>query len=154
MQKTYPLNVTYIWVYMVSCQWLMIKCNVINEYREVASIAFISLFNAHYFTIKWKVSNLLIASAWRKGILTSTISEQMETESFPSTYVFPSIKGLENRHPITSLYFASLYPSLIITYNFLPDKIILFQKYANSLKESGKKLHEINFKFNDHNVLA
>ena len=48
----------------LSYQWLMIKCNVINEYREVASIEFISLFDAHYFAIGMKVSNLLSANAW------------------------------------------------------------------------------------------
>jgi len=100
------------------------------------------------------MSNLLSASAWREGILTSTILEQTETESFPGTYVFPPIKGLKNRRPVTGLDFASLYPSLIMTYNLSPDKMILSQKHADSLKESGKKLHEINFKFNDHDVLA
>ncbi|PKK59165.1 DNA/RNA polymerase [Rhizophagus irregularis] len=138
----------------LSCQRLMVKQNAINEYREVASIAFISLSDAHYFAIGMKVSNLLSASAWREGILTSTISERTEIESFPGAYVFPPIKGLENRRPVTSLDFASLYPSLIMTYNLSPDKIILSQKHADSLKESGKKLHEINFKFNDHDVLA
>src|SRR3954469_19389919 len=49
----------------LSCQRLMIKRNVINEYREVANIAFISLFDTHYFAIGMKVSNLLSASAWR-----------------------------------------------------------------------------------------
>src|SRR6185295_8306923 len=33
----------------LSCQRLMIKRNVINKYREVSSIAFLSLFDAHYF---------------------------------------------------------------------------------------------------------
>ena len=41
-----------------------------------------------------------------------------------------------------------------MTYNLLPDKIILSQERAKSLKESGKKLHEINFKFNSRDVLA
>ncbi|CAI2189496.1 12734_t:CDS:2, partial [Funneliformis geosporum] len=138
----------------LSCQRLMIKRNVINEYREVASIAFISLFDTHYFAIGMKVSNLLSASAWREGILTSTISERMETESFPGAYVFPPMKGLENKRPVTGLDFASLYPSLIMTYNLSPDKIILSRKHAESLRDSGKRLHEINFKFNGNDVLA
>ncbi|CAB4480535.1 unnamed protein product [Rhizophagus irregularis] len=135
----------------LSCQRLMIKHNVINEYREVASIAFISLFDAHYFAIGMKVSNLLSASAWREGILTSTISERTETESFPGAYVFPPIKGLKNKCPVTGLDFRSLYPSLIMTYNLSPDKIILFQERA---EQSGKKLHEISFKFNNQDCLA
>src|SRR6185437_4372010 len=135
----------------LSCQRLMIKRNVINEYREVASIAFISLYDAHYFAIGMKVSNLLSASAWQEGILTSTISERMETESFPGVYVFSPIKGLENKRPVTGLDFASLYPSLIITYNLSSDKIILSRERA---EQSGKKLHKISFKFNNQDCLA
>ncbi|CAB5387554.1 unnamed protein product [Rhizophagus irregularis] len=101
-----------------------------------------------------KVSNLLSASAWREGVLTSTISERTETESFPGAYVFPPIKGLENRRPVTGLDFGSLYPSLIMTYNLSPDKIILSRKHAEFLRDSGKTLHEINFKFNGIDVLA
>ncbi|GBB93123.1 hypothetical protein RclHR1_21130001 [Rhizophagus clarus] len=96
----------------------------------------------------------LSASAWRKGVLTSTISERTETESFPDAYVFPPIKGLKNRRPVIGLDFRSLYLSLIMTYNLLPDKIILSQKHAEFLRDSGKMLHEINFKFNGIDVLA
>ncbi|GBB91215.1 hypothetical protein RclHR1_01840012 [Rhizophagus clarus] len=139
----------------LSCQWLMIKRNVINEYRKVASIAFILLFDAHYFAIGMKVRNLLSAGAWQEGILTSTIPcEQTETGKYPGAYVFPLVKGLENRRPVTGLDFASLYPSLIMTYNLSPDKIILSRERSESPKESGKKLHEINFKFNGRDVLA
>ena len=30
------------------CQELLVKLSVINDYREVASIAYVSLFDAHY----------------------------------------------------------------------------------------------------------
>jgi len=49
----------------------------------------------------------------------------METESFLGAYVFSPIKELKNRRPVTGLDFASLYLSLIMTYNLSPDKIIL-----------------------------
>ncbi|PKK58991.1 DNA/RNA polymerase [Rhizophagus irregularis] len=139
----------------ISCQRLMVKHNAINEYREVASVAFISLYDSHYFAVGMKVQNLLNAGAWREGILTSTIPcEQTETGKYSGAYVFPPVKGLENRRPVTGLDFASLYPSLIMTYNLSPDKIILSREHAETLKESGKKLHEINFKFNGRDVLA
>ncbi|CAB5209662.1 unnamed protein product [Rhizophagus irregularis] len=148
----------------LSCQRLMIKRNYteygasFSEIKDTivpgkldTSIAFISLYDAHYFAIGMKVSNLLSASVWWEGILTSTISERTETESFPGAYVFPPIKGLENKHPVTGLDFASLYPSLIMTYNLSPDKIILSRERA---EQSGKKLHEISFKFNNRDCLA
>ncbi|CAI2195847.1 1284_t:CDS:10, partial [Funneliformis geosporum] len=77
-----------------------------------------------------------------------------ESRKYPGVYVFLPIKGFKNKHPVTGLDFTSLYPSLIITYNLSSDKIILSQKYAESLRDSGKILYEINFKFNGNNVLA
>ena len=130
----------------LSCQRLMVKHNAINKYREVASVAFLSLFDAHYFAGGMKVCNLLSASAWQRGILTSMISsQQTETGKFPGAYVFPPVKGLENRRPVTGLDFALLYPSLIMTYNLSPDKIILSQEHAVSVEQSDKKLHKIEF---------
>src|SRR6185295_10762653 len=57
------------------CQELMEKQNVINNYREMASIAFVSLFDSHYYAIGMKVRNLLGAEAWKKDILFTTIKE-------------------------------------------------------------------------------
>ncbi|CAI2196705.1 8730_t:CDS:1, partial [Funneliformis geosporum] len=86
----------------LSCQRLMVKRNAINEYREVASVAFISLYDSHYFAVGMKVRNLLSAGAWQEGILTSTIPcEQTETGKYPGAYVFPPVKGLENKRPVT-----------------------------------------------------
>ncbi|CAI2182618.1 3113_t:CDS:2 [Funneliformis geosporum] len=104
----------YFIINTISCQWLIVKRNVINEYREIASIAFLSLFDVHYFAGEIK---------------------QMETGKYPDTYVFSPIKGLENKHPVTGLDFASLYPNLIMTYNLSPDKIILSRKYAEFLRD-------------------
>ena len=82
----------------ISCQRLMVKRNAINEYREVAFVAFISLYDSHYFAVGMKVRNLLSAYAWQEGILISTIPyEQTETGKYFGTYVFPPVKGLENR---------------------------------------------------------
>ncbi|CAG8807960.1 15731_t:CDS:1, partial [Gigaspora rosea] len=33
----------------LSCQKLIVKRNVINDYREVASITYVSLFDSHYY---------------------------------------------------------------------------------------------------------
>src|SRR3954447_10777209 len=145
----------YCIINALSCQRLMVKHNAINKYREVASVAFLSLFDTHYFARGMKVCNLLSASAWQRGILTSMISsQQTETGKFPGAYVFPPVKGLENRHPVISLDFASLYPSLIMTYNLLFDKIILSQEHVESVEQSDKKLHKIEFLFNNNSQRA
>src|SRR4051794_281319 len=101
---------------LISEKSLKKKGLLINKYREVASIAFVSLYDAHYFAGGMKVCNLLSASAWQRGILTSMIQcQQTETGKYPGAYVFSPKKGLENSHPITGLNFASLYLCLIMT---------------------------------------
>ncbi|POG72665.1 hypothetical protein GLOIN_2v1477577 [Rhizophagus irregularis DAOM 181602=DAOM 197198] len=77
-------------------------------------------------------------------------SQQTETGKYPGAYVFTPVKGLENRRPVTGLDFASLYLNLIITYNLSPDKIILSQEHAVSVEQSDKKLHKIEFLFNNN----
>ncbi|CAB5351845.1 unnamed protein product [Rhizophagus irregularis] len=77
-------------------------------------------------------------------------SQQTETGKYPGAYVFPPVKGLKNRRPVTGLDFASLYLNLIITYNLSPDKIILSQEHAVSVEQSDKKLHKIEFLFNNN----
>ena len=121
------------------CQELMVKHNVINDYREVSSIAYVSLSDSHYFAGGMKVCNLLGAEAWSSNILYSMIaSENTESGKYPGAYVITAIKGLENKRPVTGLDFASLYPSLIMTYNLSPDKIILSREEAINVSDSGK----------------
>ncbi|RHZ87187.1 hypothetical protein Glove_40g157 [Diversispora epigaea] len=112
----------------LSCQRLMVKHNVINEYRK---------------------------KVWELGFL-NTMNPQKQTESgkYPGAYVFPPEKGLENKRPVTSLDYASLYPSLIMTYNLSPDKIILTREHAISVARSGKKLHRIDFQFKGSDIIA
>ena len=55
--------VKYCIIDALNCQQLMVKHNVINEYREVVSISFLSLYDAHYFAGGMKVCNLLGANA-------------------------------------------------------------------------------------------
>ena len=97
--KTSSLHVTiehmhvianYYMINGLSCQQLMVKHNMFNEYREISSIAFLSLFNTHYFSGEMKVQNLLSASTWQQGILTSMISHKQteKMDKYPRAYVF------------------------------------------------------------------
>ncbi|GES85640.1 ribonuclease H-like domain-containing protein [Rhizophagus clarus] len=61
------------------CQELMIKSNIINDYRKMASIAHISSFDSHYYAIGMK----------------------KVSGKFPEAYVFLPEKGLENKRPVT-----------------------------------------------------
>ncbi|CAG8629296.1 1339_t:CDS:2 [Cetraspora pellucida] len=80
----------------LSCQELMVKRNVINDYREVVSIAYVSLFDSHYYAEGMKVCNLLGAEAWKRDILITLISsEWTEKGTFPGAYVFSLDKAEE-----------------------------------------------------------
>ncbi|RHZ47832.1 hypothetical protein Glove_566g69 [Diversispora epigaea] len=139
----------------LSCQRLIVKRNVINDYREVASIAYVSLFNSHYYAGGMKVCNLLGAEAWKRDILVTMIaSKQTESGKYPGAYVFPPIKGLENKRPVTELDFASLYPSLIMTYNLSPEMMTLLSEETVVLEKAGECLHKIELLFNSRILYA
>ncbi|CAJ0850249.1 8900_t:CDS:1, partial [Entrophospora sp. SA101] len=140
----------YCIVDSLSCQKLMIRRNVVNDYREVTSIAYVSLFDSHYYAGGMKVYNLLGAEVWKRDILITMIaSKQTESGKFPGAYVFPPEKGLENKYPVTGLGFASLYPSIIMNYNLSPDKMILLSEEVKILNANEKSLHKIEFPFNN-----
>ncbi|RIB24288.1 hypothetical protein C2G38_2168932 [Gigaspora rosea] len=122
------------------CQELMVKYNVINDYKEVASIVYITLFNSYYYAIGMKVGNLLGAKAWAQDILFSMkASDQKASGKLPGAYVFPPEKGLENKCPVTGLDFASLYSSIIMIYNLSPEKMV------STLSEKVIKLYMNSF---------
>jgi DNA polymerase elongation subunit (family B) len=137
------------------CQELLVKLSQINDYREVASIAHVSLFDSHYRANGMKVRNLLGAYAFKRNIVFSTrVCENIEKGKYPDAYVFPPKKVIERRRPVTGLDFASLYPSLIMAYNLSPDKIILTNREADIAQNNGNILHKIEFPFNNRNVKA
>lgn len=77
------------------CQELLVKRNVINDRREVATLSYVSLYDAIYYAGGHKVCNMLIAYAIRRGILCSNInSEEGEHGKYPGAWVFHPEKGL------------------------------------------------------------
>ncbi|POG72530.1 hypothetical protein GLOIN_2v1829246 [Rhizophagus irregularis DAOM 181602=DAOM 197198] len=107
------------------CQELLVKLSQINEYREVASIAYVSLFDSHYRANGMKVRNLLGSYAFKRDMLFNVrISKKVEKGKYSGAYVFPPKKGIETKRPVTGLDFTSLYPSLIMAYNLSPEKFI------------------------------
>src|SRR6266542_906197 len=86
------------------CQELVVKRNVINDYREVTFIAYVSLFDIYYCANGMKVRNLLDAYTTKRNMLFSTIyHKDKEKDKYPEAYVFSLIKGIENKRPVTDL---------------------------------------------------
>ena len=137
------------------CQELMVKRNIINEYREVASLAYVSLFDSHYRANGMKMRNLLGAYTTKLDMLFSTRqSKNIEKGKYPGAYVFSPKKGIEIKRPVTGLDFTSLYPSLIMSYNLSPEKMILTYEEADNAQKNGNILHKIEFPFNDRIIHA
>jgi DNA polymerase elongation subunit (family B) len=136
------------------CQELLKKMDVIDMYREISSISFVSLSDSYYYAVGVKVCNLIGAHANERNIvITMTRNQEIEEGKYPGAYVFTPVKGLENKRPVTGVDFSGLYPNLMSTYNLSPEKIILtekdFKKYSDRYK-----LHEINFMFNNRSIRA
>jgi len=99
-----------------------------------------------------------------------------KAEKYPGAYVFPPDKGMSpditrlkalkespnkeeaianfaRDRPVSCLDFASLYPSLIMTYNLSPEKIITTKEEYELIKIQYK-LHEIDFEIGNKRIQA
>lgn len=167
----------YCIVDSISVQRLFVKRNIITDYREVSTLAYVSLSDSHYYAGGVKVCNLLGAYAWASNILVNMKPKfHAKAEKYPGAYVFPPDKGMtpnidrlialkENPdkeeaiaafakdRPVSCLDFASLYPSLIMTYNLSPEKILLTREEFDQ-RQNDYKLHNIDFDIGDRRIQA
>lgn len=161
----------YCIVDTISVQRLLVKRSIIPDYREIASLAYLSLSDSYHYAGGIKVCNLVAAYAWDIDILINMRPKRdSRVEKYPGAYVFPPDKGItpdidrlkslrDNKseesinnfikdRPVICLDFASLYPSLIMTYNLSPEKILLDSSERNYWTDKGYKLNDISFSTN------
>lgn len=151
------------------CQDLMVKKNVYNEYREVASLAFVLFHDVYLNANGIRVLNLVAAEANGTYVMPMQSNDDDDVEGeYQGAYVFKPEKGLvpdpvriklfeeaceiykktedknglklasdllRSDRPVTGLDFSSLYPSIIMTYNFSPEMLILSLEEYNRLKD-------------------
>lgn len=168
----------YCIVDTVSVQNLFVKRSIVSDYREVSTLAYISLSDTHYYAGGVRVCNLLGSHAWKANILVNMQPKWSDkTEKYPGAYVIDPDKGVtpnverlkklksiedENEaieqftadRPVSCLDFASLYPSIIMAYNLSPEKIILNEQDKIECEKNGYKLHKIEFQLNDKMIQA
>jgi DNA polymerase elongation subunit (family B) len=131
------------------CQLLMLNKNLIPDMREVGIRSFTTMYDGIYIADGMKVTNLILHCAFKAGLEFSTIVDRTIAVDpdfqFIGAYVVEPETGLENKRPVTGLDFASLYPSLIRTYNFSPEYIVTSKERKEKLEKEGHKLHHIKF---------
>jgi DNA polymerase elongation subunit (family B) len=166
----------YCIVDTISVQRLFVKRNIITDYREVSTLAYVSLSDSHYYAGGIKVCNLLGAYAWPDILVNMKPKYHSKSDKYPGAYVFVPDKGMtpnierlnklknsinkeeainnfKKDRPVSCLDFASLYPSLIITYNLSPEKIIINKEDYIKLN-TQHNLHDINFDVGSRKIQA
>ncbi|MDE2097756.1 MAG: hypothetical protein KGL39_10945 [Patescibacteria group bacterium] len=143
--------VHYCVIDALSCIRLLLARAIIGEAREVSALSFGTLFDSLYYAGGIKVCNLLIAASQKRKtpINCSNITQERKEEGkYPGAWVFPPKKGLHADRPTTGVDAASLYPSVIMTYNLSPEKMIFDEAEAKRVAASGRALHYIEFLYN------
>lgn len=143
---------SYCIVDALRCQELLLKNNIIDDRREVASLSFVSLYDAIQFADGQKVCNMLYAFAGMRQIVCSSRTTEQKYEKYPGATVFFPKKGLipdpskplSHNRPVGGLDFCSLYPSLIMTYNLSPEKFLK--------SPQGYDVHTVDFKTEQRQV--
>lgn len=78
-----------------------------------------------------------------------------ETNELPA-FVGREVEDISKRlgRPVTGLDFSSLYPNIIITYNFSPETFVSDREYKEQLEAAGYDLHEVRFPYEGREVLG
>lgn len=127
-------------------QQLYVARAIIYDKRELSSMSYVSLYDSFYRADGMKVRNVIGSYCTRYGIAYPAQAPNRgdsEKIHYPGAHVFPPVRGLNNELPLTGLDFASLYPSLMMTYNISPDMLIESRKEAEALVAEGYTLHHI-----------
>lgn len=162
----YPMVALYCTVDSRRPQELMVKRLIVMERRELANMAYVTLYEAFYRADGMKVCNLIGKYSNKRGIAFSNIQldkPDEEKNHYPGAYVFPPNRGLhsdgmvtvtrlvngvrkqvtQRQRPIVGIDFASLYPSLMICYNLSPDRVVYTAEEAMELMKEGYSLYRI-----------
>lgn len=144
-------------------QQLYVKRMIVGDKRELSTISYTTLYDSFYRADGMKVANLIGAQCHKRGIAFSNVNRNVsdsDKDFYPGAWVFPPNRGLHSdgwidvidqsgnkrrvrQRPTTGLDFASLYPSLMMTYNLSPDKVAYTREKADQLAALGYTIHHI-----------
>ncbi|QYB17598.1 DNA polymerase [Pacmanvirus S19] len=148
-------------------QQLYVKRTIVPDKRELSTMSYVSLYDSFYRADGMKVRNVIGKNCFKRGIAFSNArsdKEMTDKDHYPGAWVFPPNRGLHSDgwidvefitpegkkikkrvrcRPITGLDFASLYPSLMMTYNLSPDTVVYTKEEAEKLRNEGYSLYHI-----------
>jgi DNA polymerase elongation subunit (family B) len=94
--------------------------NLLNELRIICNSSFESLSSSG------QIDGLVVSFLKNKGRASKNANPHLKKEKYPGAFVFPPVPGVYNN--ITDFDFASLYPSLILTYNIGVNSFVMKTK--------------------------
>jgi uracil-DNA glycosylase family 4 len=94
--------------------------NLLNELRIICNSSFESLSSSG------QIDGLIVSFLKDKGRASKNANPHLKKEKYPGAFVFPPVPGVYNH--ITDFDFASLYPSLILTYNIGVNSFVMKTK--------------------------
>ncbi|QKE50423.1 DNA polymerase beta [Faustovirus] len=127
-------------------QQLIYKRGIYIDKCELANLSFVQLYDAFYRADGMKVRNIIGRYAPKFNIMFSNARKNIEQkmkQHYPGAWVFPPKYGYYKHRPITGEDFSSLYPSIIMCYNFSPDRVVTNPAKAEALIAQGYKLHPV-----------
>lgn len=137
---------------------LFVRRIIVQDRRTISNMAYVSLYDAFYRAGGMKVCNLIGAYSHKRGIAFSNANSgkgDSEKDHYPGAWVFPPNRGLHSdgkkiidgkecqERPIGGLDVASLYPSLMMCYDFSTDRSVNTRERAEELAAMGYSLHHI-----------
>jgi DNA polymerase elongation subunit (family B) len=125
---------------------LLYKNTIINDAREMADLAAVTLYDALWMANGMKVKNVFgkycnkFSSAFREYMGKTADSDKAKYEG---GYVAAPVLGLNREAPTVGLDFSSLYPSEMRSCNLSPDKIITDEDEKNRYAQLGYQFKEV-----------
>ncbi|RIB15570.1 hypothetical protein C2G38_2192058 [Gigaspora rosea] len=126
----------------LQCQELIVKHNVINDYREVSSIAYMSLSDSHYFAggsrIQTAVTGLDFASLYPSLMIAYNLSPDKIILSCEEA--INVIRGGKKTHMIKFLFNGQTIEAWSVCHNNIPKKKGLYARVLENLFNKRKKM--------------
>lgn len=136
----------YCTIDCVRPQQLCAKRVIVDEKRELSTLAYVSLYSSFFRAGGMKVRNLIGAQAHRFGVAFSNARPNrapVDKDHYPGAWVCNPERRLNFDDPISGIDYSSLYPSLMMTYNISPEKVIHDPAERDRLTAAGYSLHQV-----------